>query len=174
LDFENNGAKLKNNQILHSETDQNLIGNNANVIVANQGTNTTSLFSQYDLNWNKFKISLGARFDSDKIKDREHNSFNKSGNVFSPRVSLKVDIINYLQARLSYSKGYRSPELRDEDLSVEITGVNSITNNVSEDLDKETSHSFMASLDFNKKINNTYLGVLLEGFYTQLNDPFIT
>lgn len=172
--LENNGAILTDNQILHSETNPNLIGNNTNIVVANQGTNTISIFSQYDFNWHKFKASFGARFDSYKVKDREHNSFNKSGNVFSPRFTLKYDLKKYLQARLSYSKGYRSPELRDEDLHIEISGSNSIVNKVRADLDKETSNSYTASLDFNKKINNTYLSFLLEGFYTQINNPFTT
>ena len=30
----------------------------------------------------------------------------------------------------------------------------------------------MASLDFNKQLGNIYLGLLAEGFYTRLNDPF--
>ena len=174
IGIENSGAKLTDNQILHSETDPTLIGNNTNVVIANQGTNTTSIFSQYDTKWNKFDVSLGARFDSYKVKDREHNSFNKSGNVFSPRITLKYDIKKYLQARVSYSKGYRSPELRDEDFRVEISGSNSIVNKVSEGLDKETSYSYMASLDFNKKIKNTYVGFLLEAFYTQIDNPFAT
>lgn len=31
----------------------------------------------------------------------------------------------------------------------------------------------MASLDFNKQIGNTYLGILAEGFYTRLDNPFV-
>jgi len=30
----------------------------------------------------------------------------------------------------------------------------------------------MASLDFNKQLGDVYLGILTEGFYTRLNDPF--
>ncbi|MCD4768860.1 MAG: TonB-dependent receptor, partial [Bacteroidales bacterium] len=40
------------------------------------------------------------------------------------------------------------------------------------DLEQENSHSYMASIDFNKKIGEVYVGLLVEGFYTQLNNPF--
>ncbi len=39
-------------------------------------------------------------------------------------------------------------------------------------LKQETSHSYMASFDFNKQLGKIYVGLLVEGFYTQLNDPF--
>ncbi|MCK5539161.1 MAG: outer membrane beta-barrel protein, partial [Bacteroidales bacterium] len=37
---------------------------------------------------------------------------------------------------------------------------------------QEISHSYMASVDFNKKIGAIYIGLLIEGFYTQLNNSF--
>jgi outer membrane receptor for ferrienterochelin and colicins len=39
-------------------------------------------------------------------------------------------------------------------------------------LKQETSHSIMASLDYNKLIGTVYTGFLIEGFYTQLLDAF--
>jgi outer membrane receptor for ferrienterochelin and colicins len=41
------------------------------------------------------------------------------------------------------------------------------------DLKEETSHSFMASIDMNSLIGTVRTGLLVEGFYTRLKDPFV-
>jgi outer membrane receptor for ferrienterochelin and colicins len=78
-----------------------------------------------------------------------------------------------LQTRLSYSQGYRAPQIFDEDLHIETSGSRQVINVNDPDLKHETSHSIMTSLDFNKQIGNVSTGLLIEGFYTRLNDPFV-
>jgi outer membrane receptor for ferrienterochelin and colicins len=116
---------------------------------------------------------VGARLDHYQIEDQEQAGEDKSGNVLSPRVTLKYDVKKYLQARLSYSQGYRAPQIFDEDLHIETSGSRRVIHRNSPDLEQETSHSFMASLDFNKLVGTVNIGLLVEGFYTQLNDAFV-
>jgi outer membrane receptor for ferrienterochelin and colicins len=145
-----------------------------NTVVADQKSNTFGAFAQYEINFEKIQLSVGARFDHYNITDEADADTNgdKNGNVLSPRLTVKYDIQPFLQARVSYSKGYRAPQIYDEDLHVESSGSRQVIHENSDDLKQETSHSFMASLDFNRKIGKTFVGFLAEGFYTQLNDAF--
>jgi len=178
--IENDGAWLKDKKLGYADIDNAIIVNDTiisiphtdNVVVADQTTNTIGVFAQYEINWNKLKVSAGARFDNYMVKDKEHSGSDKSGNVLSPRLTFKYDIKNYLQARASYSQGYRAPQIFDEDLHIETSGSRKVIHENSPNLEQETSHSYMASLDFNKKLGKVYVGLLVEGFYTQLNNPF--
>lgn len=144
-----------------------------NTLVAEQQLITTGIFAQYDITLGKFQTSLGARFDHYSIVDQTHNNPDKSGNVFSPRITLKYDLLEYLQARASYSQGYRAPQIFDEDLHIETSGSRRVLHENDPDLTQETSHSLMASLDFNKVVKKSSVGLLLEGFYTRLDDAFV-
>ncbi len=143
----------------------------SNRTIANQETNTLGVFAQYELNWEKLKISAGARYDNFQVMDNISGS-NKKGDVISPRLTFKYDIQAYLQARISYSQGYRAPQVYDEDLHIETSGARKVIHVNDPNLEKETSHSYLASLDFNKKLDGIYLGLLVEGFYTRLIHPF--
>ena len=178
--IENEGAWLEDKKLGYPDIDNAVIINDSihsiphtdNVIVADQTSNTTGIFAQYEINWEKLKISAGARFDNYSVVDAEHSGSDKSGNVLSPRVTLKYDIIEYLQARVSYSQGYRAPQIFDEDLHIETSGSRQVIHKNDPGLKQETSHSYMVSLDFNKQLGKIYVGLLTEGFYTRLNDPF--
>lgn len=178
--MENQRAWLKDNKLGYPDYDNTVIVDGSivdiphtdNVVIADQSTNTFGVFSQYEINWEKMKVTAGARFDIYKVEDKGHNSTKKTGNVLSPRINILYNIKEYLQARLSYSQGYRAPQIFDEDLHIETSGSRQVIHQNDPDLKQETSHSLMASLDFNKKIMNVYIGLLLEGFYTKLNDPF--
>ncbi|MCI1778342.1 MAG: TonB-dependent receptor [Bacteroidales bacterium] len=143
--------------------------------VADQTSSIGGVFAQYEFKVGKLDVSAGGRFDSYKISDKTSSSGDNSGNVFSPRVTLKYDIMKYLQARLSYSEGYRAPQVYDEDLHTATSGSRQVLHKNDPDLKQETSHSIMASLDYNKRINkNLGLEFLLEGFYTKLQDAFVS
>ncbi len=179
IGIENEGASLKDKKLGYSDIENSVIDDTIinikhtnNVIIADQITNTTGIFSQYEIKWNKLKVSAGARFDNYNVVDNQHFGYNKSGNVLSPRFTLKYDIKKYLQARVSYSQGYRAPQIFDEDLHIETSGSRKVIHENDPDLKQETSYSYMASFDFNKQIGKVYVGLLVEGFYTQLNNPF--
>ncbi len=145
-----------------------------NITVADQSTNTTGIFAQYEITWNSFQVSAGARYDHYSVIDKAHDYTDKTGNVLSPRVTLKYSIRDFLQARVSYSQGYRAPQIFDEDLHIATSGSRRVIHKNDPGLKQETSHSIMASLDFNKKLGRTDLGFLMEGFYTRLNDAFVS
>ncbi len=173
---ENSGDFLLDQKLGYLDIDSSLVMGDAvhhgNTVVANQSSNTTGVFAQYDQRFGKFKFSLGARYDHYEVIDKEGNNEAKTGNVFSPRVSLMYDILKCLQVRGSYSQGYRAPQIFDEDLHIETSGSRKVIHKNAADLKQETSHSTMLSLDFNKQLGNIYLGFLAEGFYTQLVDAF--
>ena len=149
------------------------IPHTANTIVANQSSITTGAFAQYELKLNRFKAAMGARFDHYKISDHaQEDETPKDGNVFSPRVSLMYRIMESLQVRVSYSQGYRAPQIFDEDLHIETSGSRQVIHKNDQELKQETSHSLMASLDFNKQFGRVYTGLLMEAFYTRLVDAF--
>jgi outer membrane receptor for ferrienterochelin and colicins len=144
-----------------------------NTVIADQSSITAGIFAQYEIKLKNFKAALGARYDHYQIRDRAHEGVeDKSGNVFSPRVSLMYRIAETLQARVSYSQGYRAPQIFDEDLHIETSGSRQVIHVNHPELKQETSHSVMASLDFNKQFGRTYIGFLAEGFYTRLDDAF--
>ncbi len=144
-----------------------------NTIVSDQVSTTNGVFAQYDGNIGKAKLSLGARFDSYKIADNaEEGAEDKTGTVLSPRVSVMYPIIEQLKFRVNYSQGYRAPQIFDEDLHIETSGARQVLHENDPDLKQETSHSVMASLDFNGLVGSVYSGLLIEGFYTRLVDAF--
>ena len=144
-----------------------------NTILADQSSITTGVFAQYELKLNKLKVVAGGRFDYYEIKDLADEGVGpKTGNVISPRISFMYDILKPLQARLSYSQGYRAPKIFDEDLHIEASGSRKVIHQNSVNLKQETSHSLMASFDYNKLIGTVYTGFLIEGFYTKLDDAF--
>ena len=143
-----------------------------NLVIANQTSTTTGAFAQYDFTINRLKIATGARLDYYSIHDKEDTAAKKTGVVFSPRISLMYGLTNYLQARVSYSQGYRAPQIFDEDLHIETSGSRKVIHKNDPNLTQESSHSYMASLDFNKMVGNVYTGLLVEAFHTRLNDAF--
>jgi outer membrane receptor for ferrienterochelin and colicins len=144
-----------------------------NILISDQSLISNGVFLQYDIKMNGFKLGLGGRLDHYSIIDHAKNNETSKGNVFSPRISLMYEVSPSLQARLSYSQGYRAPQIFDEDLHIETSGSRQVINVNDPHLKQETSHSIMTSLDFNKLIGTVSTGLLIEGFYTRLIDPFV-
>lgn len=146
----------------------------SNTIVVNQSSVITGTFVQYEATLDRFKMSIGGRFDYYLIRDHsDESSDDKSGIVFSPRISLMYNILDQLKVRTSYAQGYRAPQVFDEDLHIETSGSRKVLHENDPDLKQETSHSIMLSLDYTGTIGSVYIGFLVEGFYTRLLDPFV-
>lgn len=179
--FENTGGFLKDEKLGYPDYDNAVIVNDSiisvphtdNTIISDQSSVTTGAFLQYDLKLNKFKLGLGGRLDHYSIIDKAKNNEVKKGNVFSPRISVMYEVYPSVQARVSYSQGYRAPQIFDEDLHIETSGSRQVINVNDPGLKQETSHSIMTSLDFNRLIGTVSTGLLLEGFYTALKNPFV-
>jgi outer membrane receptor for ferrienterochelin and colicins len=164
-DFEN--ATIENGEIIE-------IPHVDDLLVADQVSITTGFYAQYEYNLPRWQFSAGARYENYSIKDLDENGGTKTGNVITPRVTVKYDATRNLQLRLSYAEGYRAPQIFDEDLHIETSGSRQVLHRNDPNLKQETSHSFMASADYTFFVNNsTQINVLAEGFYTMLTNPFV-
>lgn len=180
--IEHTGGFLTDNKLGYPDYDNAVIVNDTlvsvphtgNTLISDQSSLITGSFLQYDLSLNRFKLALGGRFDHYEISDHaKEGDKPKSGNVFSPRLSIMVELFDPLQLRINYSQGYRAPQIFNEDLHIETSGSRQVININDPDLKQETSHSTMVSLDFNKLIGTTLTGFLVEGFFTRLANPFV-
>lgn len=149
---------------------------NENSTIVNQFVNTFGSFAQYDLKYLKTKFSLGMRYDNYLIRDLDNDPNTRhediKGNVLAPRATFLWDISPTLQYRLSYAKGYRAPQIFDEDLHIEASGSRRVLHANSPDLTQETSHSINTSFNFINNFGAVMTEFLVEGFITRLVDPF--
>jgi outer membrane receptor for ferrienterochelin and colicins len=179
--IENTGGNLTDKKLGYPDYDNAVIvdgkivsvPHTENTLVSDQSTVTTGIFTQYEIKLNKTKLTAGGRFDHYMIKDYAKGSEDKTGNVFIPRLTIMQELSSSLQARASYSQGYRAPQIFDEDLHIETSGSRQVINVNDPNLKQESSHSVMLSLDFNKQIGKVYTGLLIEGFHTRLHNPFV-
>lgn len=112
----------------------------------------------------KFTFLIGARLD-------KHNLVDKA--IFSPRLNFRYTPIHSLIFRASYAAGYRAPQTFDEDLHVTAVGGEvSFIQNV-DGLKPEYSHSFSASADYTLEIGNCDINLVVDGFFTKLDDVFV-
>lgn len=144
----------------------------ANRVITNQALQTIGGFAQYEVRLGRLKFLAGSRMEHYSIADRQDSRLDKSGNVFIPRANLMCDLNEFLQFRVGYSKGYRAPQVFDEDLHINTSGAIQVIHKNDPDLKQENSNSFTVSLDFNKEINGLFAGLLVEGFLTRLENPF--
>lgn len=180
--IENTGDFLRDEKLGYPDYDNATIEGDSiqqvphvgNTLVANQSLMTLGAFAQYEISLKKTKIALGGRFEKYEVNDHAKEGADpRSRKVFTPRVSLMHEIFNNLKARVSYSQGYRAPQIFDEDLHIETSGSRQVINVNHPDLKQEFSHSLMTSIDFNGLIGYVNTGLLIEGFYTRLLDPFV-
>jgi outer membrane receptor for ferrienterochelin and colicins len=148
------------------------VGHVNNRIITDQSLQTIGGFAQYEIKFGKLKVLAGARLERYSISDAQDSKLDKSGNVFIPRANLMYDITSYLQVRGGYSRGYRAPQVFDEDLHVNTSGAIQVIHKNDPNLKQENSNSMTLSLDFNKNIGGVYTSLLIEGFYTKLENPF--
>jgi outer membrane receptor for ferrienterochelin and colicins len=94
--------------------------------------------------------------------------------VFVPRASLMYELSETLKFRGSYAQGYRAPQAFDEDLHIQTVGGAAVFTQLDPDLTSERSNSFTASLNRTKTTDDYQTSFVIEGFLTDLIDPFIT
>ncbi|MEZ5105483.1 MAG: TonB-dependent receptor [Draconibacterium sp.] len=143
-----------------------------NTLVANQGVSTQAGFLQSEWKMKSLIFTAGFRFDHYEVSDKTHESDDISGNVWSPRLSLLYNITEHFQFRSGLARGFRAPQIFDEDLHIETSGSRKVIHENSPDLKQETSTSFTSSLDFTEDHGRWQYQILIEGFYTKLMNPF--
>ncbi|MGQ1911667.1 TonB-dependent receptor [Marinifilum sp. RC60d5] len=141
--------------------------------IADQKSNTIGAFAQSKWDLGFVNFLLGVRMDSYDIKNEENGEEN-SNTVFSPRANILFKLSEPTQLRLSYARGFRAPQIFNEDLHIEASGARRIIHENDPNLKEESSNSLTASLDFTKTIGKIQTYLLLEGFYTDLKDPFVS
>ena len=164
LGLENNFSILKDNKLGSN--------NENNTIISDQNSNTIGAYAQNEWDLGFCKILLGFRFDNYNIKDKHHNDNDINGSVINPRANLLYDINEDIQWRLSYSTGYRSPQIFDEDLHIETSGARRVIHQVDKYLKEEKSQSISSSINYEFNHDGLLFNFLAEGFYTKLNNPF--
>jgi|WetSurMetagenome_2_1015567.scaffolds.fasta_scaffold13406_5 outer membrane receptor for ferrienterochelin and colicins len=129
-----------------------------------QNINITSAYLQNEWKNKKLSILLGGRFD-------KHNLIKDP--ILSPRVNLRYNPNDIIGFRASYSTGFRAPQVYDEDLHGSAIGgeISFIQN--SSDLKPEKSQSYSGSVDIDKKFGNIQTELLMDGFYTNLDNVFV-
>ncbi|MEL6593400.1 MAG: TonB-dependent receptor, partial [Bacteroidota bacterium] len=146
--------------------------------LVDQQVNTTGFFAQYEWKpFERFTALLGGRYDMSNINGfysvaNEERTADVNVGVFSPRATLLYKINDKLRFRGGYARGFRAPQAFNEDLHISSAGGDQVFVLLSEDLDKETSDAFTGSLNYANNIGLTQLSVLVEGFYTRLQNPF--
>lgn len=179
--IEKNGSFLKDTKLGYLDIDNAEIFNDSivnipytlNTVLANQMIDINAGFIQFENRIKIFKYSIGGRFDNYLIYNRNNDSLVNKGNVFSPRFNLLIDLTKDFQFRGSFSRGFRAPQIFDEDLHVETSGARQIKHVNSPDLKQEESYSLTASFDYRKTFKNVSFGFLAEGFFTKLLNPFV-
>lgn len=120
-------------------------------------------FIQNEWRMCQFTLLAGLRMDKHNLIDRL---------IFSPRVNLLYKPLDNLQARLTYSTGFRAPQAYDEDLHVTAVGGEGIQIRLADGLREERSNSYSGSLDWTLPVGHWQSNLLVEGFYTDLRHVF--
>ncbi len=128
-----------------------------------QNTSTAGFFFQNEWHSEKVNILIGGRLD-------KHNMVRKP--IFSPRVNLRYSPIEDIGLRISYASGYRAPQAYNEDLHIDALNHSVSIIRLADDLRPEYSHSVSASADIYHSFGRLQTNLLVEGFYTMLDDVF--
>ncbi len=141
-------------------TDRNL----ADVDTLQQGISIVSAYLQNEWKNDNWNILLGLRADQHSMLDNP---------VLSPRVNLRYAPSHHVVLRAGYSSGFRAPQVYNEDLHVGAVNGELFKLTNANDLREERSHSLNASGDFCFHIGKIEGDILIEGFYTRINDAFV-
>ena len=146
--------------------------------LVDQEVNSLGVYGQYE--WKptqKLSALIGARLDHVNvdglytIEDIVRTS-DVSETVLSPRLTLLYNFTEGLQFRGGYARGFRAPQAFNEDLHISSVGGEQQFVILSDNLESEFSNAFTASLDVSNDFNKTQTNLLIEGFYTTLENPF--
>ncbi len=122
------------------------------------------VYLQDEINLNDtWKILIGARGD-------KHSEISRM--IFSPRTSISFSGVKDLTFRLTFSTGFRAPQVFDEDLHITQVGGEGMIIRNRDELKEEKSYSLTFGIDFGRQIKNKLFQFSLSGFYNRLNDVF--
>lgn len=128
-----------------------------------QDVKVGSAFVQNEWKMKYFTLLAGFRLDKHNLVDNV---------IFSPRINALWKPSEKLQGRLTWSTGFRAPQAYDEDLHVSAVGGEMVLVRMAEGLKPEHSNSFSGSIDWTVNFGHFQSNLLIEGFYTALDDVF--
>ena len=122
-----------------------------------------SFFFQNEWKNKQWSFLLGGRLDKHNLMDHI---------IFSPRANLRFNPTENINLRLTYAGGFRAPQAFDEDLHVGVVGGERLVTVLADNLKEERSNSFSLSADLYHKFGSVQTNLLIEGFFTDLNNVF--
>ena len=131
--------------------------------ITDQTVRIASAYAQNEWKNEKWGILIGGRLDKHNLID---------GVIFSPRANLRYNPSENVNLRASYSYGFRAPQAFDEDLHIDNVGGTVSMIRLAEDLTVEKSQSVSISADLYRSWGDWQGNVLVEGFFTDLDDVF--
>ena len=131
--------------------------------VTDQTVRIVSAYAQNEWKNDQWGILIGGRLD-------KHNLIKKI--IFCPRANLRYNPTENINLRASYSYGFRAPQAFDEDLHIDNVGGTVSMIRLADDLRVEKSQSISVSADIYHSWGDWQGNLLLEGFFTDLNDVF--
>lgn len=149
------GAEYSNNFLIDK-----MLGYNRTI---EQSSITYGAYLQNEWKSEKLNLLIGARLD-------KHNKVSRA--IFSPRANVRYTPIEAIGLRLSYASGYRAPQAYEEDLHVAAVGGEVAIISIDPNLRPEYSQSLSGSVDLYHRFGNIQANLLVEGFYTDLDDVF--
>lgn len=175
--FDDNGVLAAGVENQINDTNDEIPGYRRHI---DQQVNTTGFFAQYEWNPNhKWTALIGGRYDVSSVEGlysigaiRRNADVNIG--VFSPRATILYKVNDHFRLRGGYARGFRSPQAFNEDLHISSVGGEPLFVILSDELEKETSDALTASLNYTKNSRSSQINFLVEGFYTQLKNPFTT
>lgn len=144
-----------------------------------QRVGTLGTYAQLEIKpTKKLTLLLGGRLDNvniDGVYDLEDERYKnkKTLNVLVPRLSAMYKLRSDFKIRASFAQGYRGPQAFDEDLHIETVGGSARFIRLDPNLLTERSNSTLLSFNYDKMVGKNQMNFVVEGFYTQLNNPFI-
>lgn len=122
-----------------------------------------SFFFQNEWKNMPWSFLVGGRLDKHNLVDHI---------IFSPRANLRFNPTENVNLRVTYAGGFRAPQAFDEDLHVGVVGGERLVTTLAKNLKEERSNSFSVSADLYHRFGNVQTNLLIEGFYTDLNNVF--
>ena len=128
-----------------------------------QNVRIGSFFFQNEWKNKQWSFLVGGRLDKHNLVDHI---------IFSPRANLRFNPTDNVNLRITYAGGFRAPQAFDEDLHVGVVGGERLVTTLAKNLKEERSNSFSVSADLYHRFGNVQTNLLIEGFYTDLNNVF--
>ena len=128
-----------------------------------QNVRIGSFFFQNEWKNKQWSFLVGGRLDKHNLVDHI---------IFGPRANLRFNPTENVNLRITYAGGFRAPQAFDEDLHVGVVGGERLVTTLAKNLKEERSNSFSVSADLYHRFGNVQTNLLIEGFYTDLNNVF--